>query len=209
MAGILLTERVLLLASSLYQCRRDSDFPQVTLLSFPFSEMLTDKVEEATLKGELERALDTLQKTGAEVLAIACNTVHAFLSEERSASIIHMPLMTMRAVRGRESLVLSTSTSVKKNVHKRCFPSIYPAAAQQREIDLLIDQVLAGECRALCKRELFRIVRTLEGDSPVVLGCTELSLIKGELASLAREVIDPLEIVAEEIVMQSFNNKEK
>ncbi|CRX38563.1 aspartate/glutamate racemase family protein [Estrella lausannensis] len=210
MAGVLLTERVLALASSLYQCQRDRDFPQVTLFSFPFSEMLTDTVQEEILKGELTRALDTLKRTGAEVLAIACNTVHAFLSPEMRASIIHMPLMTRERVRGRRAMVLSTSTSVKKNVHGACFPSVYPGKEVQREIDLLIDRVLRREDLDLCKRELKRIVEAVERpDLPLVLGCTELSLIKEGLVGFEGEIIDPLEIVAQEVIEKSFNNKEK
>lgn len=210
MAGVLLTERVLALASSLYQCQRDRDFPQVTLLSFPFSEMLTDRVQEDVLKEELKGALNTLKQTGAEVLAIACNTVHAFLSPEMGASIVHMPLMTKERVRGRTAMVLCTSTSVKKNVHSTCFPCVYPGPEQQKEIDHLIDRVLDGESLDLCGKELSRIVEALDlPDMPLVLGCTELSLIREKLATLEREIIDPLEIVAQEIIIQSFNNKEK
>lgn len=210
MAGVLLTERVLALASSLYQCQKDRDFPQVTLLSFPFSEMLTDRVQEDVLKKELECALKTLKQTGAEVLAIACNTVHAFLSPAMEASIVHMPLMTKERVRGRKAMVLCTSTSVRKKVHSACFSCVYPGLDAQREIDFLIDRVLDGESLDLCGRELSRIIKALEQpELPLILGCTELSLIKGKLVTLEREIIDPLEIVAQEVVIQSFNNKEK
>ncbi len=41
LAGALLLERILILSGSEYGCYKDADFPEVILLSFPFSEMLT------------------------------------------------------------------------------------------------------------------------------------------------------------------------
>lgn len=204
MAGLLLSERIFSLASSLYRCQKDRDFPQVTLISYPFSEMLSFASEEPLTK-ELDSVLITLKQTGAEVLAIACNTIHAFLANKDYPSLIHMPEITKKAMRGRKAIVLCTTTSMQKGIHKPC---VYPDRATQGRIDLLIDQVLKGVNRSVCSKELLRIVKSLDDqECSVVLGCTELSLIKDALTPLKREIIDPLAIVAMEIVIQSFKGE--
>ena len=81
LAGALLLERILSLSMSLYGCYRDADFPKVVLISFPLSEMLSADVDEAQLRRELKQCLYQLRAQGASVIAIACNTLHAFLDK--------------------------------------------------------------------------------------------------------------------------------
>jgi len=81
LAGAALLDRILYLAGSTYGCYKDGDFPKIFLLSFPFSEMLSPEMDIAQLQKELSSCLSQLRKSGAAVLAIACNTLHAFLDE--------------------------------------------------------------------------------------------------------------------------------
>lgn len=205
-----MSNRIFKLSASLYRCQRDSDFPQVTLLSYPFTEMLTEAVEEKKIEDELRLVLSLLKQTGSEIVAIACNTLHAFLPDEAEDSLLHMPKLTAEAVGEREALVLCTSTSRRRGVHKDFFPCLYPEKSVQERIDKLIDSVLGGECLNRCGDELLSIALSLRtrGESPLVLGCTELSLLREKLPAVEWEIIDPLEVVAQKIVIKSFNNKE-
>ena len=82
MAGAFLLERLFSLAGSLYGCHRDADFPEVLLLSFPFSEMLSPPIDRKRVEEELSLVLAKLRKNGCAILAIACNTLHTFLKDE-------------------------------------------------------------------------------------------------------------------------------
>ncbi len=69
LAGALLLERILSLSSQIYDCYRDADFPKVFLLSFPFSEMLTE-LDRMQLEQEVSECLQELRKNGASVCLV-------------------------------------------------------------------------------------------------------------------------------------------
>jgi aspartate racemase len=205
LAGALLLERVLSLAGSLYGCQRDSDFPKVFLLSFPFSEMLSPQIDVPLLRKELKECLDQLRRNGAEVIAIACNTLHAFLDTQLSFDLIHLPQEVANALPTSEiPLVLCTSTSVQFEVHRCFFPCIYPESSVQEEIDSVIDQILKGINRRMILKQLLAILNSQKA-STIVLGCTELSLFTNDLLLKNKVIIDPLEIVANKLLIRSFN----
>lgn len=177
-AGVLLLERVFSLSSSLYGCYRDSDFPKVIFLSFPFTEMLTPKMDATLLRTELRECLNQLRNNGAAVLAIACNTLHAFLEKEDEIDLVHLPkVLTGEIPPGEIPLVLCTSTSVRFGVHSRFFPCQYPDFQTQVQVDRLIDRILGGADTHLITKELSTILESLN-TTTVVLGCTELSLLR-------------------------------
>lgn len=197
MAGCALLEKIFRLSIEKYGCFQDADFPKVLLLSFPFSEMLGSEFEEQQVRKELQECLNALRKSGASVLAIACNTLHAFLDEERE-DLIHMPKSIAQRLSGEVPLVLCTSTSRRFGLHKKYFPCVYPEDGVQQQVDGIIEKTLkgfdiAGELADLLKKERRKCV----------LGCTELSLY----ADRFPECLDPLKIVAEEILNKSFRRK--
>jgi len=201
-AGVLLLERVFSLSSSRYGCYRDSDFPRVIFLSFPFTEMLTPEMDAAELRKELSECLNQLRNNGAVVLAIACNTLHAFL-EEDEVDLVHLPkVLTGEIPPGEIPLVLCTSTSVRFGVHNRFFPCQYPDPQTQTQVDQLIDRILGGADIQLIANELSIILESLNATT-IILGCTELSLIRN-LCSENKLILDPLEIVANKLVEISF-----
>lgn len=203
MAGVMLLQRIFTLAGSQYGCFRDADFPEVQLLSFPFSEMLTEERDEANVRSELSSCLKRLQISGATVLAIACNTLHAFL-DEIPDGLIHLPKVTAEEIPlGEVPLVLCTSTSSQFALHKRFFPCTYPSAGDQERVDRLIDQILKGENVAE------QLAALIEGQaaSTIVLGCTELSLFTRDLTDTKKLIVDPLEITANRILEQIWSKK--
>jgi aspartate racemase len=206
LAGALLLERVFSLSGSLYGCQRDSDFPKVFLLSFPFSEMLSPKMDVSLLRKELKECLDQLRRNGSEVISIACNTLHAFLdTQQPSIDLIHLPREVANAIPTDETpLVLCTSTSVQFEVHRHFFPCTYPESRVQKEIDSVIDQTLKGINRRIILKQLLAILNSQKAGI-IVLGCTELSLFAKHLLLKNKIIIDPLEIAAKKLLKISFN----
>lgn len=200
MAGVMFLQRLFSLAGSQYGCFRDRDFPEVMLLSFPFSEMLEGEIDPQVARDELKGCIVQLQKNGAGVIAIACNTLHAFL-DEIPAELIHLPKAAMEEIpEGEIPLVLCTSTSAQFGLHKQFFPCIYPNAQVQEQVDQLINQILKGE---EVTRELQQLIASQQ-ERVIVLGCTELSLYTRALGDLNKVIVDPLEITAKKILEQSF-----
>lgn len=207
LAGARLLERVFSLSTRLFGCCRDQDFPKVILISFPFTEMLTPETDSALLQEELKSGLNSLRQNGAEILAIACNTLHAFLPEnEKQPDLISLPEEAARAIHAGEiPLVLCTSTSARFQVHRRFFPCRYPDAETQERIDWFINRILKGEDPQGIAPELKSVLEP-EKVHTIVLGCTELSLI-GNLFTCNKRVVDPLELAAAALVKKSFSRR--
>ena len=71
LAGAFLLDRVLSISSKKYGCYKDADFPEIFLISFPFSEMLSPNLNIAQLRKELRQCINQLRQNGAAVLSIA------------------------------------------------------------------------------------------------------------------------------------------
>lgn len=206
LAGALLLERVLSLSNKTYGCYRDSDFPKVFLTSFPFSEMLSPTIDTAKIRGELKECLNQLRNNGASVLAIACNTLHAFLEEQDELNdLIHLPRALIKEIPPCEKpLVFCTSTSTQFGLHKRFFPCTYPDLQTQGQVDGIIDQILQGMDREIVLQKLEKLLLA-QTETTVILGCTELSLFTKSLYIPNKLIIDPLEVAAKKILEKSFS----
>jgi len=205
-AGAFFLERLFSLARTRYGCHRDADFPEVFLISFPFSEMLDSRQNFATLQGELRDCLKQLRQNGAGIMAIACNTLHAFLGpREESRGLVHLPRVLGENLSQRDEapLVLCTSTSAQLGLHQRFFPCVYPNSSIQTEVDEIIDQILKGGPSPSIKKRLKALINR-QAANTVILGCTELSLFAAQLSLANKSIVDPLEILAGEVLKTSF-----
>lgn len=205
LAGAALLERVLTSAGRVYGCYKDADFPEIFLLSFPFSEMLTPEMDVKQVQKELKGCLTRLRKNGAAVLAIACNTLHAFLNKDEDLmDLVHLPQVLATAIPLSEiPLVLCTSTSRQYGIHKQYFPCVYPDSNSQLQVDKIIDQILKGADQQTIIRQLLNLLQ-VQTNRTIILGCTELSLFAKYFLPSDKQIIDPLEVVANKILEISF-----
>lgn len=202
LAGAYLLERVVSLASSEYNCVKDADFPEIVTLSYPFSDMLSPAIDACQIQNELSRCLKRLEANGAHVLAIACNTLHAFLKEE-FLSLIQLPEVIAREVQNQVPLVLCTSTSMKCALHRKYFACKFPTSLMQEKIDEIIESILAGGNLSNIAKKLVKILEE-EASRSIVLGCTELSLLTRYLPKSDLIFIDPIELISKRILELSF-----
>lgn len=207
LAGAFLLERIFSLSGELYGCYRDADFPKVLLISFPFSEMLGPNMDILKLQQELSGCLKQLRRNGATVLAIACNTLHAFLQQKDVLSdLVHLPrLLAEKVVSYDPPLVFCTTTSVRFGLHKQFFPCTYPDTQTQQQVDGIIDEVLKGADKSVVLQKLKRLIQAQHANT-VILGCTELSLFSSHLSLSNKLILDPLEMMANKILENSFFN---
>lgn len=195
MAGVLLAQRLVEICQRDYQCQKDADFPRTILYSVPFAQMLLpgqQEQQETHVAAHLAEALEFLQGSGAKRIAIACNTLHAFLPPK--ADVVSFVAETERYIRQqgyRDVLMLTSSTSRSKGLYSFS-GARWPDQRAQRQLDALIDAVLAGRGSPEALREL---IERQEPADAVVLGCSELSVLMQGHAQ--RDLIDPLSIVAE------------
>lgn len=148
-----------------------------------------------------------LCSAGAEVIAIPCNTSHRFYDElafEIPAKLLHMPRASAEFCSElglRRVGVLATEGTVKAGIYKTALEAVGVeyATCNEEEQKVISDTIYAAlkQGKAPDTESFLAIARSFadQGCDAVILGCTELSCMKRELASDVR-FIDPMEILA-------------
>lgn len=207
-------------------CVSATDIPDRTksLLSVDASRRLGDQ----TLLSFLKKEVQGLVTAGASHIVIPCNTAHAVWSEISASS----PVPVLNLVRSANQAVFAKQTSGKRFVSGKPkvlllgTKGLYEKQVyQSAESGDLIDWIIPTDKE---KDYLMRLIYLIKSGSPIrpltlkfeaffrpylngvgkcdliLLGCTELSLLSKNLSpSIAKKVLDPLEVMARECVRLS------
>ncbi|NCC06687.1 MAG: aspartate/glutamate racemase family protein [Clostridia bacterium] len=147
---------------------------------------------------------------GADVLAIPCNTAHYFydsLNSEIDVPILNMIEETVLFAQKRCKKVgiLATSGTIDTNTYQRVCDEhsleyAVPNAEQQADImSVIYDDIKKGKPADMNKFN--NVVNALKADGceRMILGCTELSLIKRD-EKLSSFYIDSMEVLAKNAI---------
>ena len=170
----------------------------------------------------LYAACKTLEDGGADLIAIPCNTAHAFV--ERIQPSLNIPIVNMLTCTAdylrdafpglREVGMLATSGTLASGVYEtaleaRGFVQVVPAApAQARLMNAIYgpNGAKAGFSSGECGEDFAAAVDDLvaQGVQVIVLGCTELPLLRDAAlacpAALAVRFVDPTDVLARRCV---------
>lgn len=186
---------------------------EIMIINYPFSlELLKDhkKTSEA-----LQNCFDRLTKQGADLVAIACNSLHGYLDQVSydKNQLVHIAkTVVTRAKEKRMKKILILGTSITK--HYGVYTSndilcISPTEEDQAILLTILQRVLSG---IICKQDsalLAKIAHKIYENEPfdgVVLGCTDLSLIEEEYPIVLVEdgklipILDSVTVLAEELI---------
>lgn len=188
-----------------------------------------EKVERMQLSGDWEAAGDWLAKSacrleagGADILGIACNTMHKV-----SAAVRHrvaLPLVDMievatSAAHGTgcsRAAILATRFTLEMGKYSELLArsGIEPVLPSQEEIKQL-DQIIYNElCLGVVKTEARDTIRRMvsrliaDGVDCIVLACTELNLLLDEQQIGGASVIDAAQVHINALVDASLNKIE-
>ena len=168
--------------------------------------------EDSPLPAMLAEA-KKLADYGAQVLVMPCNTAHYFFDSVRCAveipviSIIDATLTLCSRLGCRRVGLLATRGTVETKTYQRRAGKLGIECAVPEEADqalvtsLIYDDIKQGKAPDM---EKFRTVSAHlreKGCECIILGCTELSLIKRENA-LGREYVDSMEALAFEAIRE-------
>ncbi len=177
---------------------------------------LIDKTGENPAPVLIEMA-KRLETAGANVLAMPCNTAHAYADQIRAATSI--PLLDMIGLTaGRLSHMLLmhrrvgllASTAVKSlGLYERALDPLgitvtYPR--DQTEVMRLIKAVKRGETGADQRRELHALAEELQDADVLIIACTELSVLADGLGG-TKPVLDALDVLVEEVVAWGLGSR--
>ena len=163
----------------------------------------------------LTESAQRLERAGAELLMLACNTSHYFydaLAARVSVPILHMPRETAKAAREAgyaKVALLATDGTCATGVYQKAFAAeapetelLYPLPEEQRLVmELIYDNVKANRWDMPRERLLSLLSRLTErGAEAFILGCTELPMafLRYEIA---KPTLDATEALARAAVL--------
>lgn len=156
--------------------------------------------------------VNRLEAAGADILIMPCNTAHSFYEEIQAASnlpVIHMIEETVkRAVDSGSKRVgiLATTGTISTELYqtacleKGLIPVIPNDSIQRVVMSLIYDDIKAGRPADLEKWKVVEHAMVEAGCDQIILGCTELSIVRKELKLTS--CIDSLLVLAEAAIVQ-------
>lgn len=195
--------------------KRDQDHPEVIIMNVPSIPDRTAFIlgkSQANPCGPMVELGRQLKGLGCSVVATPCVTAHYFhetLQEQIGLPVIHVIRRTAELLRQagiRRVGLMATDGTVcsgifQRQVEEQGMELVLPTEAGQKGVMTLIyDQVKAGIQPDM---DLFAAIRDdlrCSGAEVIVLGCTELSLLK-KAQDLGDGILDALEVLAKESVL--------
>ena len=154
-----------------------------------------------------------LEAAGASILAMPCNTAHAFLSAIREAvsiPVVDMIQETADRIQVRTVGLLATSGTIRSRIYHRAFEAreidlIVPGQESQESVARAIEAIKAARGLDEVDSAIRAVVERLgrRGAEAVVAGCTEISLLDG--AKMPIRWIDALDILVEATLRDAFS----
>ena len=174
------------LAVKEYGARKNQDFPEVVLYSVPVPDFISSNKNKEKAEEMLIDRTKRLNTIGVDFIGIACNTVHVLLpalqkvskakfvsmSDEVAKIVINLKVKTIG--------LLGTTSTIKSNLYQSRLKDLNIIYANnQKEVDRIIKNIIAGKLTKKDKRKLVTIANKMmgEGAEVIVLGCTELPLL--------------------------------
>jgi aspartate racemase len=205
--------------------RRDQDHIKVVVEQNP---QIPDRTEHLIGEGPdptvaLYSTCKKLEASDADLIAIPCNTAHAFVERIQpylSIPIVNMLYETVQHIRKhhgdcRNVGLLATSGTLMSRVYHEAIEAaglnpLVPDEEHQRKVMNAIygdKGVKAGYTEGECRQDLLQALEHLvrNGADVVILGCTELPLVLAQsvsfpVAGRSVVVLDPTEILAKKCV---------
>lgn len=188
----------------------DQDHLNMIIYNRPDTPDRTDFILKKSEKDPRPFLIDSglsLKKTGADLIAIPCNTSHFFhaeLEEKIGLPVINMIRETSFYLKERgikKAGVLATDGTIstglfQKELEKEGMEWVIPDESGQKKVMRLIyDNVKAG--KPIEENLFFDVKKELlnKDAQAIILGCTELSVIKRRY-NLGADILDGLEVLS-------------
>lgn len=175
------------------------------------TEFILDSTKESPVPMMVADA-KMLEANGAEVIVTPCNTAHYFYEElSSSVNVLFINMIDETAAFLKDQgvkvagILATTGTITTKlfqtSLEKVGITAIIPSAKnQQCVMDIIYDNVKASQPVELDKFRTIVNELRLNGCEKVILGCTELSILKREY-SLNEFYVDSLEILVNKAII--------
>jgi len=200
--------------------RADQDHPRVIIDS---NAAIPDRTEAVFGRGPdptsaLVETAQNLERAGAELIAVPCNSAHAFLGAIRRAVSVPVLDIMDEVARAAAALpppptaagLLAAEGTLRMRLYHEALAArgigvIEPTADEETTVMDAIHAVKAGDLGSAVRAAVHRVASDLvrRGAGAVVLGCTELPLVMGA-GDASVPVLDGTEILARAALRDAF-----
>lgn len=195
----------------------DSDFPEIIHLSVPVPNFISNKTNIQKAKTILIERTKLLEAAGSTINCIACNTAHLLLPELQAITkvpFVSIPKLVAHEVQSRDARrvgLLATPTTLSSALYDEALHGIAeiirPSHTIARQTEQYIFKQLANKLSKMERQEFRRLVDSFLTDNDldiVVLGCTELPLVYGQISD--QRVISTLDVLSTELLKRYFEH---
>ena len=170
----------------------DQDHPRILIDNNPGVPSRTEAILNGAASPEpaLVAMAQNLDRAGAELLALPCNTAHHYLDAIRNAveiPVLDMLEETVRRIGEACVGLLATSGTVRTGLYERALAKkgirlVTPSDAEQETVTQAIEAIKSGADPRRLAPELAQTAAALadRGAQAVIAGCTEISLVPGD-----------------------------
>jgi len=168
--------------------------PNLLMENVPMPESALRKLafgkKPKIVKELLIQSIKRLNHSGADLIAIPCNTVHVFIDQLRDFS--KAPIVSIIEESAKECArrgfkkvgLIGSTTSVKESLHitelkKRNISWVIPTKKQQQKISGIIVNIVTNRTKERDKENIKTIINELKnrGADSVLLACTDIRTI--------------------------------
>ena len=218
-ATTVLYDSIIKISQKKYYAQNNDEYPHICIESIPIPDFISNTNKIKLAKKMLIETVNSLDKNGATILAIASNTVHVLLDElkhETSVPFISMidcVVEKCKNLKCEKAGILASTVTVNSKIYtqkleQQHIACLTPDIPQQKVIDKIIKYVLAGQDNGSERQAYIDILNDMysKGADTVILGCTELPLAINYEA-LGNKVINSMENLAENLVDYYYSDK--
>ena len=167
---------------------------------------------------EVKGTIHSLEKAGAEIIAIPCNTIHYYYEELQNSTnipIINMISETLAYIYKvfpnlKKIGLLATTGTIKIRMYQKALKEIEVITpdddAQKKVMNVIYGErgIKAGYTQGSPRKDILEVAEILveRRAEAIISGCTEISLVLNQ-EDLPVPLIDPLQILAEVTVKRA------
>jgi aspartate racemase len=177
-----------------YRERADGDYPDLIMRSLPLPALLDhafvtateEPAHEAAVLRMLEDTVDLLTEAGATAVAVPCNTLHRYLPRLFAGRRI-VGIDMIAATRQRIAtagyhrvLLLATSSTLRSGLYRSGdgVSFVHPAPELQALVEQLVHHCIEHPDRPAPETGLRRVLADAGPVDAVLLGCTDLTVLR-------------------------------
>lgn len=219
LAGSDVFAKVLRYVASTYGAVEDCEYPDIVLLNHGILGVNSSGTLSDRFEAEIVAMVQELERHGADIIGMACNTAHVYLPQIRVAEGVTLlnliELVAIEASRIRQTYLLLTSYASKQQMLYHEYLGKYGVSFvettndQQRLLDEAIGLVMAhslGQAGGLLQ-QLFDDAGHAGVDA-VIAGCTELPIAIDNMPHPPKQlVVDSNDVLARGLVDAYFQPK--